>query len=124
MSYRIRIRTTGEEFLCPPDTSLLAGMERLGRHGIPVGCRGGGCGVCRIAVEAGRVCTGRMSRRHVSEADQAAGIVLACRAYPDSDVTLQPLDRLADRLARGHDGLAGVPRATPPTLPNTIELQR
>ena len=56
---------------------------------ISVGCRGGGCGVCRVRVIEGSYTTKRMSRRHVSEADEAAGIVLACRTVPTSDITVR-----------------------------------
>ena len=58
-------------------------------HDIPVGCRGGGCGVCRIRVVAGEYTTRRMSRKHVSEADEAAGIALACRVVPASDLIVE-----------------------------------
>jgi len=57
--------------------------------GISVGCRGGGCGVCRVRVLEGTYTARRMSRRHVSEADEANGYVLACRIVPTSDITVQ-----------------------------------
>jgi hypothetical protein len=41
-----------------------------------------------------------MSRRHVSEHDEADGIVLACKAYPESDLRLQAADTLARCLTR------------------------
>lgn len=56
---------------------------------IDVGCRGGGCGVCRIRVLDGTYTTRRMSRRHVSETDEADGYVLACRTIPTSDITVR-----------------------------------
>ena len=46
--YNVVIDETGERFRCSPQESLLVGMERLGKKGIPVGCRGGGCGVCKV----------------------------------------------------------------------------
>ncbi|HYN31109.1 MAG TPA: 2Fe-2S iron-sulfur cluster-binding protein [Ilumatobacteraceae bacterium] len=55
---------------------------------IAVGCRGGGCGVCRVRILDGTYTTKRMSRRHVSEADEDAGVVLACRTFPSSDLTV------------------------------------
>lgn len=124
MSYRIRIRTTEEDYGCPPETSLLAGMERLGRRGIPIGCRGGGCGVCRIVVESGRIRAGKMSRHHVTAADEAAGIVLACKAYPESDVTLRPIGALAACLSRGRDRPADACRSASSEDSNSIEPQR
>ncbi|HSM67137.1 MAG TPA: 2Fe-2S iron-sulfur cluster-binding protein [Ilumatobacteraceae bacterium] len=56
---------------------------------IAVGCRGGGCGVCRVRILDGTYTTKRMSRRHVSEADEHAGVVLACRTIPTSDLRLR-----------------------------------
>jgi ferredoxin len=56
---------------------------------IAVGCRGGGCGVCRVRILDGTYATKRMSRRHVSEADEHAGVVLACRTIPTSDLRLR-----------------------------------
>lgn len=56
---------------------------------IPVGCRGGGCGVCRVEVLSGDYDTKRMSRRHVTEADEAAGYALACRLMARSDLVVR-----------------------------------
>jgi len=44
-----------------------------------VGCRRGGCGTCRVQVSAGEYILGKMSAAEISEADRAAGIVLACQ---------------------------------------------
>lgn len=102
--YQVVIDNTGDGYPCRVDESLLAGMERLGRKGIPAGCRGGGCGVCKIRVEAGRVRCERMSRAHVSVDDEARGVVLACRAFPLSDVRLQAISSLARCLRREPSG--------------------
>jgi ferredoxin len=75
-------------------------MEALGRRGIPVGCRGGGCGVCKVRVEAGRVHNGPMSRACVSAEEEGQGFVLACRSHPRSDVTVTAVDRLARCIQR------------------------
>lgn len=56
---------------------------------LPVGCRRGGCGVCRVRVLAGEYDKGPMSRAHVSAADEAAGVVLSCCIYPRSDLSLR-----------------------------------
>lgn len=56
---------------------------------LPVGCRRGGCGVCRVHVTGGQFRSDVMSRAHVSEADEAAGIVLACCIYPLFDLVLR-----------------------------------
>jgi len=41
-AHEVHILDTGERYRCAPSQTLLAGMEALGRKGIPVGCRGGG----------------------------------------------------------------------------------
>lgn len=55
---------------------------------LPVGCRRGGCGVCRVRVTDGDFRTTPMSRAHVSAEEEAEGIVLACAIYPLGDLTL------------------------------------
>lgn len=78
-----------ERFDVVADNRLL--HEMIAHHcaAIPVGCRGGGCGVCRVRIVDGTYTTRRMSRRHVSEADEADGVALACRVIPTSDITIQ-----------------------------------
>jgi ferredoxin len=65
-------------------------MVARGVRAIPVGCRGGGCGVCRVQVVSGDYETRRMSRRHVSEEDEAAGYALACRLIALGDLVVCP----------------------------------
>lgn len=88
-SHQITVAEAGACFACPADERVLIAMERQGLRHLPVGCRGGGCGICRVRVTAGRYRTRKMSRVHVSEADEAAGIVLACRLIPETDLSLQ-----------------------------------
>ena len=95
MKFSITIGNTGESYACAADRNLLAAMEQLGRRGIPVGCRNGGCGVCKIKITSGEYTTRVMSRAHISEEDEANGIVLACRAFPRSDLHLQAIDKMA-----------------------------
>lgn len=95
MKYKIAIENTGEQYECGDDRNLLAGMEKLGRKGIPVGCRNGGCGVCKVKVTDGQYMTRVMSRAHVTGEEEANGIVLACRAMPQSELRLLALDKMA-----------------------------
>jgi ferredoxin len=100
MTYTVSISNTNEDFRCDAAQSLLGAMEALGRKGIPVGCRGGGCGVCKVRIDVGRVHTEAMSRACVSAQERRQGFVLACRAYPRSDLTVSAVDKLARRLER------------------------
>lgn len=56
---------------------------------LPVGCRRGGCGICRVRVLEGDYRVTPMSREHVSAEDQAEGVVLACAIYALTDLTLR-----------------------------------
>ena len=98
--FTVVIEDTGESYRCSPSESLLAGMERLGRKGIPVGCRGGGCGVCKVEITSGSYVKRVMSRDCVSVADEQAGRVLACRVRPTSDITLRVIGKMAKNVCR------------------------
>ncbi len=56
---------------------------------LPVGCRRGGCGVCRVRVTEGQYRSDPMSRAHISAEDEQAGLVLACCIYPLSELSLR-----------------------------------
>lgn len=92
--HRVLITDTSEVVTCSSGQNVLAGMEQLGRKGIPVGCRGGGCGVCKVRVLTGEYDTGRMSRAYVSQEEQGDGVALACKLYPKSDLELQVLGKM------------------------------
>lgn len=81
---------------------VLMEMLARGTRAISVGCRGGGCGVCRVQVVSGDYETQRMSRRHVSEEDQADGYALACRLLARSDLVIRPA--LGSSIAGGTSG--------------------
>lgn len=98
--FDILIGDTGEQFACSDARSLLEGMVVLGRKGIPQGCRNGGCGVCKVAILSGEVVKSVMSRAHVSEEDEYAGRVLACRVRPASDIRLAVLGGMKKGLCR------------------------
>ncbi|MDO5624611.1 MAG: 2Fe-2S iron-sulfur cluster binding domain-containing protein [Pseudomonadota bacterium] len=99
-AYTITISDTGESYRCPDHRSLLEGMEALGKKGIPVGCRQGGCGVCKVRIDSGSYTTRVMSREHVSAEDEAAGCVLSCRVKPTSDVRLAVLGQMKKNVCR------------------------
>ncbi|HUN90961.1 MAG TPA: 2Fe-2S iron-sulfur cluster-binding protein [Burkholderiaceae bacterium] len=98
--HKITIQDDGSTYPCADTRSLLEGMEALGRKGIPVGCRGGGCGVCKVQVVEGTFVTRPMSRDHVSVEDEAAGRILACRARPTSDITLRVIGAFRKAVVR------------------------
>lgn len=114
MARRIHIENCDDSFPCAEGADVLRAMECLGRKGIPVGCRGGGCGVCKVQVLEGPYHTGTMSRACVSEQEQAQGFALACKLIPDGDVRL----RVVGRMSRSFESALGkfhfYGTATPP----------
>ncbi len=111
--HEVLIVDTGEVYRCADTRSLLEGMEALGRRGIPVGCRNGGCGVCKVAIETGTYVARVMSREHVSEEDEACGRVLACRVRPTSAVRLRVIGKMKKSVCRTVEP-AGVLNVTQP----------
>ena len=56
---------------------------------LPVGCRRGGCGICRVRVVTGEFRADTMSRAHISAEDEQKGLVLSCCIYPLSELSLR-----------------------------------
>ena len=84
-------RPKGEvDFPVRESRPVLLEMVARGVRGIDVGCRGGGCGVCRVQVLEGRYETQRMSKRHVTDEELAQGYALSCRLLARSDLVIQP----------------------------------
>jgi ferredoxin len=100
MRHKVTIEDTGESYNCTVMQTLLQGMTALGKKGIPVGCRGGGCGVCKVQITSGEYTKKKMSRAYVSEHDEAENRVLACRCNPASDVTLKVIGKLEKAVKR------------------------
>ncbi|GAA3525936.1 2Fe-2S iron-sulfur cluster-binding protein [Zobellella aerophila] len=95
-AHRITLQRDGqppEQFIVQPGQTLLAGAEAVHNRPVPVGCRGGGCGLCRVRILAGDYQRGRMSRAYISIQDEQDGVALACRVLPltDMDIMLAPL---------------------------------
>ncbi|MET0025689.1 MAG: 2Fe-2S iron-sulfur cluster-binding protein [Sedimenticola sp.] len=98
--HQVTILDTNESYTCFNDQHLLKGMVSLGKRGIPSGCHGGGCGVCKVKIVRGEVELLSMSRDHVSEEEEKAGVVLACRAFPKGDVALKVIGKLSKNVLR------------------------
>lgn len=98
----VSVESTGESYPCATTESLLQGMLRLGRRGIPVGCVGGGCGVCKVRILEGEVTRlGPVSRAHVSPVDEAHGCTLACRVAPVTPVRLAVVGKFEKPFQKG-----------------------
>lgn len=77
------------EFHCRKGDHLLQAVLTSKSKSVIIGCRGGGCGVCKVQILSGRYNCQKMSADHVCAEEQDQGIVLACRAYPQSDITFK-----------------------------------
>lgn len=93
-SHTVTVHVAGRDpgrITCPRGTSVLRAMVAAGLRHLPVGCRSGGCGVCRIRVDHGEYTLGRMSTAQVDDTAAANGIALACQLFPTSDLDVSPL---------------------------------
>ena len=92
--FNITVRGSDVVAPCPETERVLIALEQAAPFPKPkpvnVGCRKGGCGACRILVLSGDYTTIKMSRAHVTEAEEADGYVLACRVFPASDMEIEP----------------------------------
>ncbi len=93
MHHDVTIRGVSQTFSCRETESVLAAAIGAGGSPLPVGCRGGGCGVCRVQVLEGQYQTHAMSSEQVSETDQEQGIALACQLFARSALILLPVGR-------------------------------
>ena len=87
-------------FFCREDQHLLAGMAAMGKRGIPSGCHGGGCGVCKVRILKGEIDTLVMSRKYVSKTERLNGVVLACRTFPRSDIRLEVIGKMSKNVLK------------------------
>jgi len=67
---------------------VLSAILRSGAK-VVFGCRGGGCGTCKMRLISGRVDHGRCSAAVLSEDEKGAGSFLSCQARPLTDLTVE-----------------------------------
>jgi ferredoxin len=80
----------GQSFTCVPEHHVLEAVARSGTRSVDIGCRRGGCGVCRIRVIEGTFTTKVMSKAYCTADEIASGVVLACRTFPTGDLVIEP----------------------------------
>jgi CDP-4-dehydro-6-deoxyglucose reductase len=93
-------------------------LAALGRAGLRyrIGCRRGGCGICKLHLVAGEVRYERpIADSVLSDDEKVAGICLSCRAVPITNVLveLQEGDRLRRVLPYGF-AAPNIVRSAPP----------
>jgi len=92
--YEISILNTDIVFFCEEGESILKGMGRSGQRGIPSGCHGGGCGICKVRIKTGPYVSGKMNRAVISDLEEKSGYALACKALPQSDLVLEVVGKM------------------------------
>lgn len=94
MVYIITVEGSGPQFPCTESECVLAAMKRAGQGPLHYGCFGGGCGICKMQIVSGEYHVAkRMSRAHISETEQAEGILLMCCVEPRGDLILKIIDK-------------------------------
>ena len=86
--YTVSFCPLGDRVVCSGDETVLAAILRAGAK-VVFGCRGGGCGACKMRLVSGRVDYGRCSAAVLPEEEKAAGWFLSCQARPLSDLEVE-----------------------------------
>ena len=88
MSFAITLQPSGRAFEVQRDEPLLTAAIRQG-IGLPYGCKDGACGSCKSRLLEGRVIHGAHQFKALSEAEEAAGLILTCCATPQTNCTVE-----------------------------------
>lgn len=84
----VTVRPTGEAIHLDPDETVLGGLYKAG-FAYTVGCRRGGCGICKVDLLEGTVTYNRpVAATVLTDEERAGGTCLTCRAVPEGDVTI------------------------------------
>jgi ferredoxin len=92
--YTITLKPIGDVVSCGAGESVLAAILRSGAS-VVFGCRGGGCGTCKMRLISGQVEHGRCSATVLPEEEKTNGWFLSCqaRALGDLTVALTPANK-------------------------------
>ena len=85
--FRVTVRNTELTIDCPSDRTILQAAVAAGID-YPYACTTGNCATCISKLEAGEVSLLPRADAALGEAQRQAGLTLACRARPLSDVTI------------------------------------
>ena len=88
MNFQVTVQPSGRQFEVERDETMLAAAIRQG-IGLPYGCKDGACGSCKSKLLEGRVIHGAHQAKALSEAEEAAGMVLTCCATPQTNCVLE-----------------------------------
>ncbi|MBC3813127.1 CDP-6-deoxy-delta-3,4-glucoseen reductase [Undibacterium aquatile] len=109
MTFQVTVTPSGRQFSCDADETVLSAALRAGVI-LPYGCKNGACGSCKGKVTDGTVVHGNHQQRALTEDEAAQGMSLFCCAKPQSDLTIEarelvandeyPLKKMPTRIAK------------------------
>ena len=86
--YTITLNPVGAAVPCRPEETVLTAILGSGAS-VAFGCRGGGCGACKMRAISGHVEHGRYSAAVLLEDEKASGWFLSCQARALTDLTIE-----------------------------------
>jgi ferredoxin len=85
----VTVDPTGEEIYLPQGQTVLGGLYAAG-YAYTIGCRRGGCGVCKVDLVQGDVTYDHpVADEVLTDEEREVGVCLTCRAVPDTDVSIR-----------------------------------
>jgi ferredoxin len=115
----VTILPDGVQVVARGDETLLRALARAGLR-YRVGCRRGGCGICKVQLKLGEVRYERpIADSVLSDDERVEGICLSCRAVPITDIVIELQE--GDRLRRvlGFVYPSSAPNSAPKSAPNS-----
>jgi CDP-4-dehydro-6-deoxyglucose reductase len=88
MTFTVTLHPSERVFDVARDEPILGAAIRQG-IGLPYGCKDGACGSCKSRLLEGRVIHGAHQHKALSEAEEAAGLILTCCATPQTDCVVE-----------------------------------
>lgn len=95
MTFQVTVTPSGRQFSCDADETVLSAALRAGII-LPYGCKNGACGSCKGKVTDGTVVHGNHQQRALTEDEAAQGMSLFCCAKPQSDLTIEARELVAN----------------------------
>lgn len=88
----VTVHPSGEVIYLAPDETVLSGLYKAG-YAYAVGCRRGGCAVCKVDCLSGQFNYDHPIADTVLTVDERAdGTCLTCRAVPNGEITIEMRD--------------------------------
>ncbi|MFZ3000451.1 MAG: CDP-6-deoxy-delta-3,4-glucoseen reductase [Undibacterium umbellatum] len=95
MTFQVSVTPSGRQFSCEEDETVLSAALRAGVI-LPYGCKNGACGSCKGKIASGTVQHGPHQQRALTELEETQGMSLFCCAKPQSDLTIEAREIVAD----------------------------